>query len=101
MQGEATNIPPPHLLPLACKPASEVYLSEITSASHLPLLQSYIAPEFLWEGLQGFHLDERVLLGPHPLPTGAVMVHARLLVLRGEDCVPGGGAGTGSYIPFQ
>ena len=44
--------------------------------------------QFLWEWFNCFHLDECVLLRPHPFSTGAVVVHARLLVDRRVDGVP-------------
>ena len=45
-------------------------------------------PQFLWVGLQGFHLDDSVLLWSHSLPGRSIVVHARLTVLRGEYCIP-------------
>ena len=43
--------------------------------------------EFLWKRLHCSHLDERVLLRPHPLSTGPVVVHAGLAIFGREDSV--------------
>ena len=44
--------------------------------------------EPLWIRLEGLHLDEGVLLGPHPLPGLPVVVHAGLAILRRVNRVP-------------
>jgi hypothetical protein len=37
-------------------------------------------------GLEKLHLDERVLLGPDPLPRAPVVVHAGLSILNTRKC---------------
>lgn len=43
--------------------------------------------KFLWKRLYSSHLDERVLLRPHPFSTGPVVVHTRLAVFGREYSV--------------